>query len=219
MPGRIDAAQVCATVLAGGRATRMGGLDKGLQPFRGQALAWHAVQRLQAQTLGTPGLIAINANRNLPLYAAWGCPVWPDTLADFPGPLAGFQTALSHCQEYQPPWEYLLMVPCDSPLFPLNLLERLAQALCEQGADMAMATAAEADRDGVLRPRIQPVFCLLRTRLLPHLQDYLHAGGRKIADWAAQNATAEVPFNTPADDPRAFANTNTLDQLHQLEHP
>lgn len=217
MHATINPQTVCALVLAGGRATRMGGVDKGLQSFRGRPLAWHAVQRLKAQTLGSPGLIAINANRNLADYAAWGQPVWPDTLADFAGPLAGFQTALQHCQEQAPPCEYLLTVPCDSPLFPLDLLERLARGLTQAHATIALAAIPEPDRHGVLRLRAQPVFCLMRTALLGNLRSYMADGGRKINAWTDLNNAVEVPFDGPNDDPHAFFNTNTPEQLDQLE--
>jgi molybdopterin-guanine dinucleotide biosynthesis protein A len=217
MQATIDPKTVCAVVLAGGRATRMGGVDKGLQHLNGQPLARHAVQRLQNQTVGAPGLIAINANRNLADYAAWGQPVWPDTLADFAGPLAGFQTALQHCQEPATPFEYLLTVPCDSPLFPLDLLERLAMGLTGPDATIALAAAPEADSQGVLRLRAQPVFCLMRTTLLPDLRAYMANGGRKIHAWLDVHRAVEVAFDTPADDPDAFFNTNTPEQLDQLE--
>jgi molybdopterin-guanine dinucleotide biosynthesis protein A len=213
----IDPKTVCAVVLAGGRATRMGGVDKGLQHLNGQPLARHAVERLEHQTVGTPGLIAINANRNLADYAAWGQPVWPDTLADFAGPLAGFQTALQHAQEQTTPFEYLLTVPCDSPLFPLDLLERLALGLARPHATIALATAPEADRHGVLRLRAQPVFCLMRVTLLPELRAYMADGGRKIHTWTDLHQAVEVPFDTSTDDPHAFFNTNTPEQLNQLE--
>lgn len=208
---------ICAVVLAGGRGTRMGGVDKGLQDFKGRPLAWHAVQRLQTQTGGAPGLIAINANRNLQAYTAWGQPVWPDTLDDFAGPLAGFQTALRHSQQQNVPFEYLLTVPCDSPLFPLNLLERLTLGLSATQADIALATVPETDREGVTALRAQPVFCLMRTTVQASLVDYLASGGRKIAAWTALHPLVEVPFDAPQDNPRDFANANTLAQLHQLE--
>ena len=209
--------QVCAVVLAGGRGTRMGGVDKGLQLFRGQALARHAVQRLQAQTGGTPGLIAINANRNLEAYAAWGTPVWPDAQQDFSGPLAGFASALYHCREAPHTFDFLLIVPCDSPLFPLDLLERLARELTQTKADIAMVAIPEEDRTGVSAMRAQPVFCLLRTTLLESLRTFMAHGGRKIASWMEQQHTVEVCFDTPSDNPHDFFNANTLDQLQALE--
>ena len=219
-------------VLAGGRATRMGGLDKGLQAFRGTPLVAHAVQRLQQQVGGAPGLIAINANRNLAAYRAWGLPVWadnppdnlPDTVPDFAGPLAGFLCALRQCQSSHP---YLLTVPCDSPLFPLDLLQRLGQSLLQRqskpgnapGYDIAMASAPDAAQPAANAIYPQPVFCLLRTTLADSLQAFLGSGGRKIGAWAASQRLCRVAFNQAADDPRAFANANTLDDLHLLENP
>ncbi|WP_342617250.1 molybdenum cofactor guanylyltransferase MobA [Rhodoferax sp. GW822-FHT02A01] len=212
-PTALDTRSVCAVVLAGGRATRMGGLDKGLQPFQGQPLAALALDRLCRQSAGTPGLLAINANRNLSEYQALGVPVWTDTVPDFAGPLAGFLAAMRQCESQFP---YLLTVPCDSPRFPLDLLQRLGEALLQQQVPIAMAMAPDAqEADGILHA--QPVFCLLRTALADKLQAFLESGGRKIGAWTASQGQAKVPFNAPGDDPRAFANANTLDDLHQLE--
>lgn len=203
-------------VLAGGRATRMGGLDKGLQPFHGQPLVAHAVQRLRSQSGGPPGQIAINANRNATLYQQWGAPVWPDLQPDFAGPLAGFLSAMRRC-EHRYPW--LLTVPCDSPLFPLDLLARLAEPLVAQHANVAMAMAWQPESDGsrVLRP--QPVFCLMRTSLADSLEAFMEGGGRKIGAWTASQTQIRVAFDAPGDSPMAFANANTLHELHQLENP
>jgi molybdopterin-guanine dinucleotide biosynthesis protein A len=213
----IPAKSICAMVLAGGQGMRMGGIDKGLQHFHGESLAAHAVHRLKAQTLGPPGLIAINANRNLQDYAKWGYPVWPDLQTDFAGPLAGFQTALQHCQECPEQCDFLLVVPCDSPLFPLDLLERLAWGLAQANTDIAVATIPEVNRHGLLAMRAQPVFCLMRTTLKNSLNEFMAAGGRKINAWTDMHHTAEVPFDTEHDAPNAFFNANTLEQLQQLE--
>jgi len=215
----ISPERVCAVVLAGGRGSRMGGIDKGLQPFRGQALAWHAVQRLQTQHPASPGCIAINANRNVAHYAQWGLPVWSDASDDFSGPLAGILSALNHCAELDTAYDYLLTVPCDSPLFPPDLLERLASALARSGADIAMVLAPESDPSGTQTLRAQPVFCLMHTRLRNDLRDYMAQGGRKIDAWTGRHTTVEVAFDQAGDDPRAFANANTLAQLQQLEQP
>ena len=214
LPG-IDPGTVCGVILAGGRATRMGGVDKGLQIFHGQPLASIALERLRQQQGGGPAQVAVNANRNLPQYQALGLPVWSDTIADFAGPLAGFLTAMRHCQGH---YDYVLSVPCDSPLFPLDLLQRLASALLAQQADVAMALAPERQDDAstVLRP--QPVFCLMRTRLADSLQDFMDSGGRKIGAWTASQRQTKVAFDAANDDPRAFANANTLDELHNLEN-
>ena len=211
-----DPAQVCAVVLAGGRATRMGGVDKGLQPFRGDTLVANAVQRLRSQSGGAPGQIAINANRNHAQYAALGLPIWADLTPDYAGPLAGFLSAMRHCQGQFP---LLLCVPCDSPLFPLDLLARLAAPLLAQQADIAMAMAPQMEADGSRMLRPQPVFCLLRCSLADSLQAFLESGERKIGAWTASQAQRKIAFDGPHDSPLAFANANTLDELHQLENP
>ena len=205
----IDGAEITGIILAGGRGSRMGGADKGLQNFNGVPLALHTLLRLSPQAPQV-GEVMINANRNLSVYESFGVPVWPDAagLGDYSGPLAGFLTGLERCET-----PYLLTVPCDTPLFSLDLVERLAQALERENADIAVVAAPE--EDGQLRP--QPVFCLLRTRLLESLMLFTTSGGRKIDAWTAQHKTVLVPFNLPGDDARAFFNANTLAELHQLE--
>lgn len=198
---------ITGLILAGGRGSRMGGVDKGLQNFRGQPLAQQTLVRLQQQSL-PPQDILINANRNLAAYQSLGVPVWPDSLDGFAGPLAGFLTGLEHCQT-----PLLLTVPCDSPLFPLDLVQRLVQAMADQDADLAMAAAPEAD--GTVRP--QPVFCLLKTELLESLIKFTQGGGRKIDAWTGQHCCAIVPFDRSGDSAHAFANANTLAELQELE--
>ena len=204
----INAHDITALVLAGGRGTRMGGVDKGLQTFNGTPLALHTLLRLQMQQGGLIGEVMINANRNLAAYEAFGAPVWPDSLPDYAGPLAGFMTGLERCET-----PFLMTVPCDTPLFPPDLAVRLADALGRENADIAMAAARE--EDGQIRT--QPVFCLLRADLLESLVAFTHEGGRKIDRWTALHKTVTVPFDQPNDDPRAFFNANTLAELHSLE--
>ena len=187
--------QVTGLVLAGGRGSRMGGLDKGLQAFQGRPLVQHALQRLAPQV----GPIMVNANRNLSDYAALGVPVWPDELADYPGPLAGLAAGLAHC--YTP---YLASVPCDSPHFPTDLVARLSHALTQQQAEIAMAASVE---EGQLC--LQPVFCLLPVSLLPSLLRFVHSGQRKVDRWSALHRCAIVTFGDTA----AFFNANTLADL------
>jgi molybdopterin-guanine dinucleotide biosynthesis protein A len=206
----INANDITAVILAGGRGSRMGGVDKGLQSFKGLPLALHTLQRLQMG--GGVGEVLINANRNLAAYESFGVPVWPDGLADYAGPLAGFLTGLERCET-----PYLLTVPCDTPLLPLDLAQRLADALTAQEADLAMVSAPEASKDGQMQLRAQPVFCLLRIELLESLVRFTQAGGRKIDAWTAQHRTALVPFDQPGDDPQAFFNANTLVELQSLE--
>jgi molybdopterin-guanine dinucleotide biosynthesis protein A len=200
----IDKEDITGLVLAGGRGTRMGGADKGLQNFRGIPLALHTLLRLGPQV----GEVMINANRNLSAYEAFGAPVWPDGIADYAGPLAGFLTGLERCET-----GYLVTVPCDTPLFPQDLVARLAEALAREDAEIAMAAAREEDGS----VRTQPVFSLLRRELLESLVRFTHEGGRKIDAWTGQHRTVVVPFDQPGDDPSAFFNANTLAELHRLE--
>ncbi len=205
----IDSQEITGLILAGGRGSRMGGVDKGLQNFNGMPLALHTMIRLQMQV----GTVMINANRNLSAYEAFGAEVWPDVLADYAGPLAGFLTGLERCET-----PYLLTVPCDSPRFPLDLASRLAEALDREQAEIAMAAAPEKDEQGEVKVRTQPVFCLLRVDLLESLVAFTQGGGRKIDAWTAQHKTVVVPFTAPGDDVLAFANANTLAELKQLEN-
>lgn len=206
----MQAGDITGLVLAGGRGSRMGGADKGLQNFHGTPLALNALMRLQMQDGGLVGDLMVNANRNLSAYEAFGAPVWPDTLDDFAGPLAGFLTGLERCET---PW--LLTVPCDSPRFPLDLAQRLATAFEASDTEIAMVAAREDDGQW----RAQPVFCLMKVDLLESLAEFTRGGGRKIDRWTAQHRTVVVPFDRPGDDPLAFANANTLDELHALEKP
>ena len=207
----INPNDISALILAGGRGSRMGGVDKGLQTFNGMPLALHTLARLQMG--GGVGPIMINANRNLSAYESFGAAVWPDVLADYAGPLAGFLTGLERCET-----PFLVTVPCDTPLLPIDLVPRLAQALEAQDADIAMAAAPEVSQDGKVQVRPQPVFCLLRVSLLESLVRFTQDGGRKIDTWTGLHKTVIVPFDQPQDDPNAFCNTNTLAELRQLEN-
>lgn len=200
---------ITGMVLAGGRGSRMGGVDKGLQPFHGVPLALHALQRLQRQV----GHCMLNANRSLEHYAQFGVPVHTDVLPDYPGPLAGFLTGLTHCST-----DWLLTVPCDSPCFPQDLAARMTAVAAQQDAQIVLAAGPEVGRDGTLQVRPQPVFALLHHSLLPSLQTFVHEGGRKIDAWTSQHCQALCRFDLPGDDPQAFANANTLDELQALQN-
>jgi molybdopterin-guanine dinucleotide biosynthesis protein A len=195
----MDIQQITGLILAGGRGSRMGSVDKGLQQFRGAPMALHVLMRLSPQV----GDLMINANQNLGPYESFGVPVWPDEIPDFAGPLAGLQTALNHCET-----EYLVSAPCDSPFLPMDLVSRLGDELIRQNADLAVAVTGEGEN---LQPH--PVFCLLKTTIAPHLSQFLYRGGRKIDAWYASLKVAEVHF----EDTAAFRNINTLDELRKFE--
>jgi len=190
---------ITGLVLAGGRGSRMGGVDKGLQNHRGMPLAMHALLRLQPQV----GHAMINANRNLGAYESMGVPVWPDATSEYPGPLAGVLSGLERCET-----PYLVTVPCDTPNFPLDLVERLATALERDDAQIAMAATRE--RGELMN---QPVFCLLQSMLMESLAQFMQAGERKIDRWTAQHRCTIVEF----DDPAAFFNANTAQELQSLQ--
>ena len=209
MQDTISPEKITGLILAGGRGSRMGGVDKGLQNFNGIPLALHTLMRLGPQV----ETVMVNANRNLSAYESFGASVWPDASADFAGPLSGFLVGLERAET-----SYLLTVPCDTPRLPLDLAERLATALVRADADIAMAAAPEVKPDGSTEVRAQPVFCLLKIELSESLVAFTHGGGRKIDAWTALHKTVLVPFDTPADDPLAFANVNTLTELQALEN-
>lgn len=195
----MDTEQITGLILAGGRGTRMGHVDKGLQNFRGAPMALHVMMRLQPQV----GELMINANQNLGPYESFGVPVWPDEIQGFEGPLAGMQTGLVHCMT-----DYMVTAPCDSPFLPTDLVARLADGLIDADADLAVAVT-----EGGGKRQAHPVFCLMKAALLQHLTEYLRGGGRKIDAWYASLRIAEVVF----EDEDAFRNINTLVELKQYE--
>ncbi len=200
---------ITGLILAGGRGSRMGGVDKGLQNFNGIPLALHTLMRLGPQVES----VMVNANRNLSAYESFGAAVWPDASADFAGPLSGFLVGLERAET-----PFVLTVPCDTPRLPLDLAKRLAEALVREDADIAMAAAPETDEHGQTQVRTQPVFCLMKIELSESLVKFTHSGGRKIDAWTAQHKTVVVPFDAEGDDPLAFANVNTLTELQALEN-
>ena len=197
-------ATISGLILAGGRGSRMGTVDKGLQPFRGEAMVVHVLRTLAPQV----GSVAINANQNLDAYATFGAPVWPDDLAGFEGPLAGLATGLRRCTT-----ALLVTAPCDSPFLPHDLVARLHAGMQAAGADLALAETEEADDDGALRIQPHPVFALVRTSALAQLSSYLAGGGRRMDGWYGSIKVARVRFAGAS----AFRNINTLRELQQFE--
>lgn len=187
---------ITGLILAGGKARRMGGIDKGLLMLKGEAMVSHVIKRLSTQV----SKVLINANRELASYQQLGFDVVQDEISDFAGPLAGLHTGMKASKT-----EYLLSVPCDSPLLPPSLAQRLMEALIQNQADIAVAKTGTQQH---------PVFCLCRTNLVQDLEDYLTAGGRKVDDWQKKHAYIEVSFD---DESSAFANINTPEELHDIE--
>jgi molybdopterin molybdotransferase len=190
---------ISGLILAGGRGTRMGHVDKGLQPFGGSTMVAHVLARLEPQV----ATLAINANQNQGTYAAFGLPVWPDDTPGYAGPLAGLEAGLRRCAT-----TYLLTAPCDSPFLPADLAERLYEGIRHEDADLAVAVTEE---NGRRQPH--PVFCLVKASLAPLLSEYLSSGGRRMDGWYPRIKVAEVVF----DDADAFRNINTLEELRSLD--
>ena len=176
----------------------MGGLDKGLAPFRGRAMVAHVIDRFAPQV----DELLVNANRNPEAYGHFGHPVIADEIAGFAGPLAGFERGLAHARG-----RLVATVPCDSPFLPLDLVSRLREALERHGAQVAFARTGDQSH---------PVFCLMRRDVHGSLRDFLASGQRKIDRWTAGLALVEVPFD---DEAEAFANINTREELTGLEPP
>ena len=189
-------ATVTGLVLAGGRATRMGGVDKGLQAWRGVALVDHVIARLAPQVAG----VLVNANRNVADYAARGWPVVGDADASFSGPLAG---VLAGLRAARTPW--LAVVPCDVPKVPEDLVARLAA-----GAGPGGAYVVRDDDDG--RERVEPLCCLLPVDRAPVLAQALAEGRRRVEDFLREAGAVAVRFDRASDRP-AFANFNVLADL------
>lgn len=190
------ACDITGVVLAGGLGRRMGGINKGLQMLRGQPMVHWVCQRLQPQV----GKLLINANQDLTQYQALGYPVIGDQFAGFAGPLAGLHAALSVADT---PW--VVTAPCDTPFLPENLVRRLWHSAQVAEADLAVARTGD---------QVHPVFCLCRTRLVQHLNDYLTAGERRFAGWYATLRAVEANFDDQA---AAFANINTREELLRHE--
>ncbi len=186
--------QVTGVVLAGGKASRMGGQDKGLMMLDGQPLWQHVADRLYPQV----NRIVISANRNLEIYRASGLPVMADTLSDFPGPLAGMLSVMQQTDD-----EWFLFCPCDTPFIPDNLVARLAA----ERLQAPVVWVHDGDRD-------HPAIALAHRRLAPHIADYLAKGERRVMVFMRQVGGHSVDFSGMIN---AFRNINTPEDLQNNE--
>jgi molybdopterin-guanine dinucleotide biosynthesis protein A len=185
-----------AIILSGGRAARMNGVDKGLVLLQQKPLIAHVIARLKPQV----DEIIINANREIATYEAFGLPVLQDENNEFIGPLAGVLLGLKRAKH-----EYVLTVPCDSPLLPQDLVERLLNGMAATRMDIAVASSGE---------NAHPVFCLMKKSVLPSLTEYIASGERKVSTWQKSQKYVEVNFS---DCSETFTNLNTFEDLAALE--
>jgi molybdenum cofactor guanylyltransferase len=186
-------ASISGVVLAGGQGARMGGADKGLLELHGLPLVEHVLGRFAPQVSS----VMVSANRNLDAYRALVPRVVTDggPAGSYRGPLAGMRSGLAHA-----PTAWVAFVPCDAPQLPRTLVARLAEAVNARGS---LGSAARA------QGRLQSVFCLLSTALLPALDAHLAAGGAAVHRWFDAISIVPVDF----DDTLAFRNVNTPDAL------
>ena len=174
----------------------MGGSAKALQPLLQRPLISWVVERLRPQVAE----VIVNANRDLERYAEIGDRVVTDRSTDFSGPLAGLQAGLAVAAH-----DLMVTVPCDAPLLPPDLVARLAFALEESGADVAIASIGDQP---------QPVFCLCKRKMLSSIDAFLASGGRKVDLWVFSVAHVQVTFD---DEAQGFINVNTAKELRALE--
>ncbi|HBL7051939.1 TPA: molybdenum cofactor guanylyltransferase MobA [Enterobacter cloacae] len=186
--------EIIGVVLAGGRATRMAGKDKGLQQLNGKPLWQHVADTLADQV----SAMAISANRHIDIYQRSGYPVYQDTLGDYAGPLAGMLSVMQQSEA-----EWFVFCPCDTPFIPSCLVERLVQS--RDGAPVVWVHDGERDH---------PAITLIHRSLVPALQDYLTAGERRVMVFMRQSGGHSVDFS---DWKSAFVNVNTTEDLQTMQ--
>lgn len=185
---------VLGVVLAGGRATRMGGKDKGLQELNGKPLWQHVADALRVQV----GAIAVSANRHIDIYQQRGYPVYQDVLANYPGPLAGMLSVMQQADD-----EWFLFCPCDTPFIPSVLAERMIG----HRKDAPVVWVHDGERD-------HPAITLISRKLCPDLRAYLASGERRVMVFMRQSGGHSVDFS---DLKEAFVNVNTTEDLQTLQ--
>lgn len=191
----VNCEQIAGVILAGGLARRMGGIEKALVKFQGETLLSRVIKRIQPQVK----TLYLNANKKLEQYQEFNLPILVDEISGFVGPLAGIFTALNHIET-----DYLLVVPCDAPFVPLNLVEKLFKDMKQQNAVGAVVDDGE---------RLQPTFLLLHKHLKNGLESYLNEGQRSIEHWLERHCIVKVDFSLQA---RDFINFNTLSALEMI---
>ena len=187
--------QILGLVLAGGEGRRVANRDKGLLVWRGKPLIQHVIERLRGQV----DEMFISCNRNHRQYARFGLPLVHDGREGFQGPLAGLESMIDFCAA-----AYLIVVPCDTPTLPNDLVVRLMQSLLtagDKGLEHDISYAWDGSRDHYLCAAIRP-------GILPGVTGQLDSGRRSMRSWYAGLNTVVVDFS---DQPQAFRNINRLD--------
>jgi molybdopterin-guanine dinucleotide biosynthesis protein A len=188
---------ILGVILAGGKSTRMG-VDKALVDLNGRPLIAHAIERLRPQV----DAMTISANGELQRFAPFALPILSDAAPDRDaGPLAGVAAALAFARSEG--WTLVATAPCDAPFAPADFIARLAEAMGEQRASLALAEGRRGD---------EPLFALWRVDQLAPLRDYLSQGGRAPRDFMRAKGAARARFaDGEGEDP--FANLNSPAEL------
>ena len=184
---------VTGLILAGGKARRMGGIDKGLVSLKDRSMISYIIDALKPQVND----IIINANRNIPDYEKFGYPVINDDIANYQGPLAGMASGLKHANT-----DYIVTAPCDGPLLAENYVDTLLESARSHHTKISVAF------DG---NRLQPVYALIHKELLFDLNEFLNSGERKIDRWYEKHHYAKADFSTCQE---MFTNINTAEDIH-----
>jgi molybdopterin-guanine dinucleotide biosynthesis protein A len=190
-------------LLAGGLARRMGGGDKPMRQIGGSMILERVIARLKPQC----GELILNANGDPARFARFGLPVIPDTVADFPGPLAGILAALDWAAAHRPGVSLVLSAAADCPFLPRDLVARLNGALVNENAQLAVAASGGQSH---------PVIGLWRVALRDELRHALVQDNiRRVDRWTARYKLATVAWPTEPLDP--FFNANTIDDIAEAE--
>jgi molybdopterin-guanine dinucleotide biosynthesis protein A len=197
------APEIPGVLLAGGLARRMGGGDKPMRTIAGQTILERVIARLKPQC----SALILNANGDPARFASFGLPVIADTVADFPGPLAGILAALDWMAEHRPEVTHVLSAAADCPFLPRDLVARLDGARLAENAELAVASSGG---------QTHPVIGLWSVRLRGELRHALvQEDVRKIDRWTARYPLATVSWPVTPVDP--FFNANTVDDIAEAE--
>ncbi len=187
---------ITGIILAGGRARRMGGQDKGLIQLARKPMIEYVLNAIEPQV----DAIIINANRNQKVYGKYGYPVVADQIGGYCGPLAGMASGLQAAKT-----PFIVTAPCDTPLIPDDLVHKLYSILQDEDAEICTAHA---------NGRLQPVFTLMKSELLSSMLDFLNSGERKIDKWFEKHRLAIADFSEQAE---TFININSAEELAEIE--
>lgn len=186
---------ITAVILAGGKGSRMGDLDKGLVKLANKPLIEYVVNAIQQHV----NHIMISANRNINEYQKLGFPVISDGQDEFNGPLSGICEALKICET-----NYLLVLPCDSPFIESDIIEKLYNSAKDNNSDVALM------HDGHF---LQPLFSLISRNALASLEACIAAKNFKAKQWMTDQRHSIVEDHREM----MFFNINNNEALSKAE--